>query len=113
MDMRHLRSFLVMAEELHQGRAAARLGIEQPPLSRQIKELEEELGVQLFHRTTRATFLSEAGEALLPATRRILADEQLTRESVRAGWLASKRLRIGVSEGFVGAPLGRCCAISR
>ena len=106
MDFRHLRSFIALAEELHQGQAAARLGVEQPSLSRQIRELEEELGVQLFHRTTRRTWLSEAGEALLADARRMLADEQMTRERIRAGWATAKRLRIGFSEGFVGAPIG-------
>lgn len=106
MELRHLRSFLVLAEELHQGRAAARLGIEQPSLSRQIKELEEELRVQLFHRTTRSTWLSTAGEELLPSARRILADMRMTRDAIASGWLASKRLRLGFAEGFVGAPVG-------
>lgn len=106
MELRHLRSFLVLAEELHQGRAAARLGIEQPSLSRQIKELEEELRVQLFHRTSRSTWLSSAGEALLPDARRILADTEMTRDMVAAGWMGSKRLRLGFAEGFVGAPIG-------
>lgn len=106
MELRHLRSFLVLAEELHQGRAAARLGIEQPSLSRQIKELEEELHVQLFHRTTRSTWLSTAGEDLLPSARRILADMRMTRDAIAAGWTKSKRLRLGFAEGFVGAPVG-------
>ncbi|CAN5279445.1 LysR family transcriptional regulator [soil metagenome] len=106
MELRQLRSFLILAEELHQGRAAARLGIEQPSLSRQMRDFEDELGVQLFHRTTRATWLSEAGEALLENARRIIADEQMTRETLIARHTTQKRLRIGFSEGFVGAQVG-------
>jgi len=106
MELRHLRSFIVMAEELHQGRAAVRLGIEQPSLSRQIKELEDGLAVQLFHRTSRATWLSSAGEQLLLDARRILSDARMTIEQIATAWAGSKRLRLGFTEGFVGSPVG-------
>ena len=72
IDLRQLRYFVCLADELHFGRAAERLGIQQAPLSQQIKLLEERLGVTLFHRTTRRTRLSSAGETLLRHARELL-----------------------------------------
>ncbi|NEP66130.1 MAG: LysR family transcriptional regulator [Moorea sp. SIO4E2] len=77
MELNHLKTFLVVAEEMNFGRAAERLHIAQPPLSRQIKRLEESLGVQLFHRTKPQIQLTEAGRALVLEARRILKQVDL------------------------------------
>lgn len=86
MDFRHLRYFIAVAEEQNIGRAATRLHISQPPLTRQIQQLEGELGVQLFLRTPRGMELTAAGELFLDEARNIRAVvEQATERTQRAG----------------------------
>ncbi len=74
IELRQLRCFVAVAEELHFGRAAERLHISQSPLSRTIRELERDLGVTLFVRTTRRVELTEAGSLLLERSRRALGE---------------------------------------
>ena len=84
MELRHLRHFVAVAEELHFARAAERLGMEQSPLSHSIRNIESELEVKLFHRTTRRTWLTRAGALLYTEAKRILADVEAAKSLVRA-----------------------------
>lgn len=83
MDLREMRYFLAVAEERNFGRAAERLHIAQPPLSRQIRALEEELGAALFLRTPKGVELTEAGQTLLDEVPNLLALAQRARERTR------------------------------
>ncbi len=83
MELRHLRHFVVVAEELHFARAAERLGMEQSPLSHSIRNFEAELKVSLFHRTTRRTWLTRVGSRFYAEAKRILGDIDATTASLR------------------------------
>ena len=99
LELRQYRYFVVLAEELHFARAAERLCIGQSNLSREIRALEDQIGVRLFYRTSRHTELSAAGERLLDHARRVLAAEEYARLAI--GELkrsVRERLRIGLCE---------------
>ncbi len=101
MELRHLRYFVTVAEELHFTRAAERLHIGQPPLSQQIQALEAESGVQLFQRSKRRVLLTTAGERLLVRARRLLADaEAAAEEARRAGRGEVGELRIAFTSSM-------------
>ncbi|MFC4012659.1 LysR substrate-binding domain-containing protein [Nonomuraea purpurea] len=104
-DLRHLEGFVAVAEELHFGRAAARLHLAQPALSQQILRLESSLGVELLIRERRRTRLSDAGQAFLVEARRTLAQaEQARSVARRAGRGELGRLRVGYVPTASSAP---------
>ena len=114
MELRHLRCFLAVAEELHFARAAEKLHIEQSPLSRAIKELEEDLGVQLFARTTRSTRLTRAGRMFLEHVPRVFASLQQARESMKAAANGFHgQLRIALSDGIAPTCFSALLALCR
>ncbi|MGY2922532.1 LysR substrate-binding domain-containing protein [Bradyrhizobium sp. USDA 3262] len=107
MELRHLRYFVALGEELNFTRAAERLHIAQPPLSQQIRQLEDELGVTLLQRNSRPVRLPEAGELLLARARALLANfETAVADTRRVGRGQAGKLAIGFvgSAMFAGLP---------
>ncbi|TWB87031.1 LysR substrate binding domain-containing protein [Bradyrhizobium macuxiense] len=107
MELRHLRYFVALGEELNFTRAAERLHIAQPPLSQQIRQLEDELGVTLLQRNSRPVRLTEAGELFLARARAVLASfESAVADTRRVGRGQAGKLGIGFvgSAMFAGLP---------
>jgi DNA-binding transcriptional LysR family regulator len=96
VELRHLRYFVAVAEELHFRRAAERLYVAQPAVSEQVRKLEEELGVRLFDRTHRSVILTAAGAVLLDEARRVLQQAEIARSAARnAARGSADQLRLG------------------
>jgi DNA-binding transcriptional LysR family regulator len=99
MELRHLRYFVAVGEEQHYGRAARRLRLAQPALSRQIQDLEQEIGFKLFERLPRGVKLSAAGKLFLEDARRILLDvNEAVARAARVALGRSGTLRVGFTE---------------
>ena len=120
MELRHLRYFVAVAEELHFRRAAERLHVAQPAVSEQVRKLEQELGVDLLERTPRKVTLTEAGAAMLEDSKRVLQLAERAQWSARnACCHAAERLRVGYAATALPASVLRalrtvrasaCCA---
>src|SRR3982750_3158020 len=107
VDLRVWRQFIAVAEELHFGRAAARLHMTQPPVTQAIAQMEKSLGVLLFDRTRRRVALTPAGEALLPDVRGLLARAQALparAKAAAAGEVGRVRLAFVSTIGFERLP---------
>jgi DNA-binding transcriptional LysR family regulator len=101
VELRHLRYLVAVAEELHFGRAAIRLNMSQPPLSQQIRQLEEELGVRLFERTKREVRLTEAGKRVVSEAHQVLGQiDHFARVAAQAGEGEIGHLSVGVPGGI-------------
>jgi DNA-binding transcriptional LysR family regulator len=114
MELRQLRSFVAVAEELHFRRAAERLHLAQPSVSQQIRTLEAELGVRLFERNRRGAMLTPAGAALLPEARDMLSRAEHAAATVRAAGTGRRgRLRMSLTRSLTGGIAGEIVAAYR
>lgn len=114
MNLRHLHCFVAVAEELHFGRAARRLHIEQSPLSRTIRKLEENLGTTLLERTPRGVRLTSSGQVLLEDARRLLrVCDQVRRRTRAASEGQQPSLRVALADGIAPARLSALLALCR
>ncbi len=111
IELRHLRHFVAVAEELNFRRAAERVHVDQTPLSRTVRDLEDQLGVLLLVRTTRSLRLTPAGTRLLNEARKILLRVERTKRAVRETDLRYRMpLRIGIADGIAQPKLASCFA---
>ena len=109
IELRHLRYFIAVAEELNFTRAAERVHIDQTPLSRAVRDLEDELGVQLFVRKPRRLLLTPAGARLLEEAHKLFIRFERTKRAVRQTHsLYQAPLRIGVADGISQPLLSEC-----
>lgn len=114
MELRYLRCFIAVAEELHFSRAAERLHIEQSPLSRTIKKLESDLGVILLERTSRGARLTWAGQVFLEDARRILLSLDQAKANAKAAATGYRgTLRVALSDGIARVRLSALLALCR
>src|SRR5262249_60322619 len=106
IELKKLRYFLAVAEERHTTRAAEKLGMQQPPLSQRIKEIERQLGVQLFRRKARGDDLTDAGRVFLDSARTMLADyERALQSTRRAARGDQSALSVGITPTACSHPL--------
>lgn len=114
MELRHVEAFIVVAEELHFGRAAERMMLAQPAVSQRIRQLESDLGVQLFERSTRSVRLTDSGEAMLAESRVLLEQVERTRSAARAAGRGDAGIvRIGYGGTTHNAAIPRIVAAMR
>lgn len=111
IELRHLRYFIAVAEELSFSRAAERVHIDKTPLSRTVRDLEDELGVQLFVRSPRRLILTPAGARLLEEARKLFIRFERTKRAVRQTHsMHQAPLRVGVADGLAQPRLAECFA---